>query len=83
MRFFIVALNNTDTRHRLLQIDRTIVSQDELRPIDDGAVRSAKEINAALKSLDEQNRAGGGIGKSRVLCSSVNCGSTIPHSSFS
>jgi hypothetical protein len=66
-RFFIVASNNADTRHRLLQIDRTTVPQDELRLIDDGAVLSAKEMNAALKSLDEKNRAGGGIGKSRVI----------------
>ncbi|KAH7091854.1 SacI homology domain-containing protein [Auriculariales sp. MPI-PUGE-AT-0066] len=64
-RLFVVASNAGDTRHRLLRIDRTLVEQHELKAVDDGTMYTGKQLRAVLKMLEEGNRAGGGLGRSR------------------
>ncbi|TFK48341.1 hypothetical protein OE88DRAFT_1634941 [Heliocybe sulcata] len=64
-RFYIVASNASDSRHRILKIDRT--TQDELAVIEDEAVYSGKQMSAMLKMLDDGNKSSGGLGKARVF----------------
>jgi phosphatidylinositol 3,5-bisphosphate 5-phosphatase len=64
-RFYIVASNASDTRHKIVKIDRT--SQDELTVVEDDAEYSGKQMSANLKMLDEGNKASGGLGKARVI----------------
>ncbi|KAJ7063534.1 polyphosphoinositide phosphatase [Mycena amicta] len=65
LRFFIVASNTTDSRHRILKVDRT--SQDELNVVEDDAEYSGKQMSAMLKMLDDGNKSSGGLGKARVF----------------
>ncbi|KAG6855864.1 hypothetical protein H0H87_009899 [Tephrocybe sp. NHM501043] len=65
LRFFIIASNASDSRHRIIKIDRT--TQDELVIVEDEAEYSGKQMSAMLKMLDDGNRASGGLGKARVV----------------
>ncbi|GBE87131.1 Polyphosphoinositide phosphatase [Sparassis crispa] len=65
LRFYIVASNTSDSRHKIIKIDRT--SQDELEVVEDEAVYSGKQMSAMLKMLEDGNRGCGGLGKARVL----------------
>ncbi|KAF7323248.1 Polyphosphoinositide phosphatase [Mycena chlorophos] len=65
VRFFIVASNTTDSRHRILKVDRT--SQEELNVVEDDAEYSGKQMSAMLKMLDDGNKSSGGLGKARVF----------------
>ncbi|KAG6853214.1 hypothetical protein C0991_006117 [Blastosporella zonata] len=65
LRFFIIASNAADSRHRIIKIDRT--TQDELVIVEDEAEYSGKQMTAMLKMLDDGNRASGGLGKARVV----------------
>ncbi|KAF7305142.1 Polyphosphoinositide phosphatase [Mycena kentingensis (nom. inval.)] len=65
LRLFIVASNTTDSRHRILKVDRT--SQDELNVVEDDAEYSGKQMSAMLKMLDDGNKSSGGLGKARVF----------------
>jgi hypothetical protein len=65
LRFYIVASNASDSRHRIIKIDRT--SQDELSVIEDEAEYSGKQMNAMLRMLDDGNKASGGLGKAKVF----------------
>lgn len=65
LRFYIIASNTTDSRHRIIKIDRT--SQDELIIIEDDAEYSGKQMSAMLKMLDDGNKGSGGLGKARVF----------------
>ncbi len=64
-KFFIVASNASESRHRILKIDRTI--QDDLSIVEDATEYSGKYMNSTLKTLDEANRPFGGLGKGRVF----------------
>ncbi|KZT18255.1 polyphosphoinositide phosphatase [Neolentinus lepideus HHB14362 ss-1] len=64
-RFYIVASNSSDSRHRILKIDRT--TPEELVVIEDEAVYSGKQMSAMLKMLDDGNKPSGGLGKARVF----------------
>jgi hypothetical protein len=64
-RFYIVASNATDSRHRIIKIDRT--SQEELSVVEDDAEYSGKQMSAMLKMLDDGNKSSGGLGKARVF----------------
>ncbi|GLB44123.1 putative sacI homology domain containing protein [Lyophyllum shimeji] len=65
LRFYIIASNAADSRHRIIKIDRT--AQDELAIVEDEAEYSGKQMSAMLKMLDDGNRASGGLGKARVF----------------
>nr|VWO97167.1 Serine/threonine-protein kinase PknH (EC [Ganoderma boninense] len=65
LRFYIVASNTSDSRHRIIKIDRT--SQDELTAVEDEAIYSGKQMSAMLKMLEDGNKQCGGLGKARVF----------------
>jgi hypothetical protein len=65
LRFFIIASNASDSRHRIIKIDR--MTQDELNIFEDEAEYTGKEMSAMLKMLDDGNRASGGLGKAKVF----------------
>ncbi|TFK37658.1 SacI homology domain-containing protein [Crucibulum laeve] len=65
LRFYIIASNAADSRHRIMKVDRT--TQDELTVIEDEAEYSGKQMTAMLKMLDDGNKASGGLGKPRVF----------------
>ncbi|PFH50390.1 hypothetical protein AMATHDRAFT_61229 [Amanita thiersii Skay4041] len=64
-RFYIIASNAADSRHRIIKIDRT--SQDELVVVEDEAEYSGKQMSAMLKMLDDGNKTSGGLGKAKVF----------------
>ena len=65
LRYFVIASNTTDSRHRIIKIDRT--SQDELSVFEDEAVYTGKQMSAMLKMLEDGNKSSGGLGKARVF----------------
>ncbi|KAF8901184.1 SacI homology domain-containing protein [Gymnopilus junonius] len=65
-RFYIIASNASDSRHRIIKIDRTSLD-DELNIVEDEVEYSGKQMSAMLKMLDDGNRASGGLGKARVF----------------
>ena len=65
LRFYIIASNAADSRHRIIKIDRS--AQSELVVVEDEAEYSGKEMSAMLKMLDDGNKASGGLGKARVF----------------
>jgi len=65
LRYFVIASNTTDSRHRIIKIDRT--SQEELSVFEDEAVYTGKQMSAMLKMLEDGNRSSGGLGKARVF----------------
>ncbi|KDQ54485.1 hypothetical protein JAAARDRAFT_38159 [Jaapia argillacea MUCL 33604] len=65
LRFYIVASNTSDSRHRILKIDRTC--QEDLVIVEDEAVYTGKQMSAMLKMLDDGNKGSGGLGKARVF----------------
>ncbi|KAG6837048.1 hypothetical protein H0H93_015619 [Arthromyces matolae] len=65
LRFYIIASNAADSRHRIIKVDRT--TQDELIIVEDEAEYSGKQMSAMLKMLDDGNRASGGLGKARAV----------------
>ena len=64
-RFFIIASNASDSRHRIIKIDR--MTQDELNIFEDESEYTGKEMGSMLKMLDDGNRASGGLGKAKVF----------------
>ena len=65
LRYFVIASNTTDSRHRIIKIDRT--SQEELSVFEDEAVYTGKQMSAMLKMLEDGNRSSGGLGRARVF----------------
>ncbi|KLU85944.1 polyphosphoinositide phosphatase [Magnaporthiopsis poae ATCC 64411] len=59
-RYYIVGGDVTERRYRILKIDRTAEEQD-LSVTDDKIVYSQKEMNALLDTIDDGNKATGGI----------------------
>lgn len=64
-RFYIVASNTSDSRHRILKIDRT--SDKELVVHEDETIYSGKQMMSVLKMLEDGNKSSGGLGKARVF----------------
>lgn len=60
-KFFIVASNASESRHRILKLDRT--TQDELSIVEDDTEYSGKYMNSTLRALEEANKPFGGLGK--------------------
>ena len=77
LRFYIVASSTSDSRHKIIKIDRTAPG-DELSVIEDDALYSGKQMTAMLKMLEDGNRANGGLGKPRVFFGIVGA-SAGPH----
>lgn len=65
LRFFIIASNASDSRHRIIKIDRT--SQEELIIVEDEVEYTGKQMSEMLKMLDDGNRTSGGLGKAKVF----------------
>lgn len=65
LRFYIIASNSSDSRHRIIKIDRSV--QDELVIVEDDAEYTGKEMSAMLKMLDDGNKNMGGLGKAKVI----------------
>ncbi|EIN05856.1 polyphosphoinositide phosphatase [Punctularia strigosozonata HHB-11173 SS5] len=65
VRFYIVASNVSDSRHRIVKIDRT--TQEELTVVEDESVYTGKQMSGVLKMLDDGNKHSGGLGKARVI----------------
>ena len=64
-RFLIITSNASDSRHRIIKIDRT--SQDSLDVIEDGTDYSGKQMSDLIEMWDNGNKASGGIGKPRAI----------------
>lgn len=65
LRFYLIASNAADSRHRITKIDRT--AQDELTVVEDEAEYSGKQMSAMLKMLDDGNKSSGGLGKAKMI----------------
>ncbi|KXN84893.1 Polyphosphoinositide phosphatase [Leucoagaricus sp. SymC.cos] len=65
-KFFIVASNASESRHRILKIDRT--TQEELSIVEDDTEYTGKYMNSTLRALEEANKPFGGLGKGRSYC---------------
>jgi phosphatidylinositol 3,5-bisphosphate 5-phosphatase len=66
-RFYIVASNASDTRHRMLKVDRMQEGAGDLVVNQDDAMYSGKHMNNMLKMLEDGNKASGGLGKPRTF----------------
>ncbi|THH05147.1 hypothetical protein EW145_g5006, partial [Phellinidium pouzarii] len=64
-RFYVVASNTSDSRHRIMKIDRT--AQEELVVHEDDTIYSGKQMSGMLKMLEDGNKGSGGLGKARVI----------------
>ena len=64
-RFYVVASNTSDSRHKILKIDRT--SQEILNVHEDEMTYNGKQMSGILKMLEDGNRGSGGLGKARVI----------------
>jgi len=65
LRFFIVASNASDSRHRIIKVDRTL--QADLAVVEDDTDYSGKQMSNMLKMLDDGNKGSGGLGKPRII----------------
>lgn len=71
-RLYIVASNQSDSRHRVLKIDRVPGADDgtpggELNIVEDVAVYTDEQIKQLLAMIDEGNKPSGGLVKSVPL----------------
>lgn len=67
LRFYIIASNASDSRHRIIKIDRTSQEDDGLNIVEDEVEYTGKQMSNVLKMLDDGNRASGGLGKAKVF----------------
>lgn len=65
-RYYIVGMDLTDTRFRILKIDRTSESGD-LSITEDEMVYTKREMNQLLDAIDDGNKSSGGL---KLKCSS-------------
>lgn len=65
LRFYIVASNTSDSRHKIIKIER--MSQEEVIVVEDDALYSGKQMSAMLKMLDDGLKPSGGLGRARVF----------------
>lgn len=64
-RFYIVGINISETRFRILKIDRTSDTED-LSVADDDIVYNKREMNQLLDTIDDGNKSSGGL---KLRCS--------------
>ncbi|KAI0340121.1 hypothetical protein BDW22DRAFT_1379536 [Trametopsis cervina] len=65
LRFYIVASNTSDSRHKIIKIDRTASTPPPV--VEDDALYSGKQMSEMLKMLEDGNKGSGGLGKARVF----------------
>ncbi len=65
-RFYVIDSNASDSRHRIMKIDRTN-QDDSLQIIEDEVEYTGKQMSAMLKMLDDGNRSSGGLGKAKLF----------------
>jgi hypothetical protein len=65
LRFYIIASNASDSRHRIIKVDRTL--QTDLAVVEDDTDYSGKQMSNMLKMLDDGNKGSGGLGKPRII----------------
>ena len=59
-RFYLVGVDVTDSRHRILKIDRTAES-GELSIADDDTIYSKGQLTEVLRTIDDGNKTSGGL----------------------
>ena len=79
-RFYIVGSNTSDSRHRILKIDRT--SQRELVVHEDDTIYTGKQMTEVLKMLEDGNKSNGGLGKARVIFGIAGTSNRLKYSPF-
>ncbi|OAA70871.1 polyphosphoinositide phosphatase Fig4 [Akanthomyces lecanii RCEF 1005] len=60
-RYYVVGVDVSEKRYRILKIDRTTEGGDEPSMTDDKIVYTLKEINQLLDTIDDGNKGTGGI----------------------
>ncbi|KAL4889530.1 polyphosphoinositide phosphatase Fig4 [Aspergillus ambiguus] len=64
-RFYVIGINISETRFRILKIDRTSETED-LSVADDDTVYNKREMNQLLDTIDDGNKSSGGL---KLRCS--------------
>ena len=64
-KFYVVASNTNDSRHRMLKFDRT--NQDQLDVEHNDITYTGRQMNGVIKMLEDGNKHTGGLGKPRVF----------------
>ncbi|EED12839.1 polyphosphoinositide phosphatase Fig4 [Talaromyces stipitatus ATCC 10500] len=64
-RYYLVGIDQLDTRYRILKIDRTSDS-DDLNLVEDDIVYSKHEMNQLLETIEDGNKSSGGL---KLRCS--------------
>ncbi|KAL3708789.1 phosphatidylinositol-3,5-bisphosphate 5-phosphatase [Talaromyces marneffei ATCC 18224] len=64
-RYYLVGIDQLDTRYRVLKIDRTSDS-DDLNLVEDDIVYSKHEMNQLLETIEDGNKSSGGL---KLRCS--------------
>lgn len=64
-KFYAVASNTNDSRHRMLKIDRT--HQDQLDIEHNDITYTGRQMNGVIKMLEDGNKHTGGLGRPRVF----------------
>lgn len=67
LKLFIVASNTSESQHKIIKIDRTSTSLDDLDIVEDDTTYTGREMTAMLKMLEDGNRGSGGLGRPRVF----------------
>jgi hypothetical protein len=65
-RFYIVGMDLSDTRFRILKIDRTTEAGDELTIAEDDIVYTKRQMSQLLDAIDDGNKSSGGL---KLKCS--------------
>lgn len=65
-RFYMVGMDLSDTRFRILKIDRTSEAGDELSITQDDIVYTKREMSQLLDAIDDGNKISGGL---KLKCS--------------
>jgi hypothetical protein len=64
-RYYLVGIDQLDTRYRILKIDRTSES-DDLSLSEEGIVYTKQEMNQLLETIEDGNKSSGGL---KLKCS--------------
>ncbi|OKL57815.1 hypothetical protein UA08_06967 [Talaromyces atroroseus] len=64
-KYYLVGIDQLDTRYRILKIDRTSDS-DDLNLVEDDIVYSKHEMNQLLETIEDGNKSSGGL---KLRCS--------------
>lgn len=65
-RFYMIGMDLSDTRFRILKIDRTSEAGDDLSLTEDDIVYTKREMSQLLDAIDDGNKSSGGL---KLKCS--------------